>query len=512
MPSNSTLFSPRPSAFISSTLNARWFIVSILFIAAFGIRIYHIAEPPLDFHPTRQYRSAIIARGYFFRLQQSPLPDWERNVATINRNREGILEPPIMEVLASSAYRIAGAEYLWIPRTLSVLFWLGGGWFLYALAKGLDLGDGAIFSTIFYLFNPFGISASRSFQPDSLMVLAFLSAVFAILRYYVQPSKTALSIAALLSACAILIKPLCLFAIFSAFIFANVSTNGLRKTLTGSSLFLFGIVSLLPTSLFYFYGIFVGGFLRGQAEGSFIPSLYLSSAYWLGWLKQINTVVGPIALVAAILGVFLFRGGLPRALILGLWIGYAIFGLLFNYHIHTHDYYQMQLIPILALSIAPLGILLFDAITKIYTRWYWRWAIFGALVFALLCYIGEIRWRLRNVDDTHVRIAKEIGRVTQHSTKTVFLTFAYGRPLEYYGEISGREWPRAGDLRLEQLMGKRVLTPKGRLDSLMRSSPTFFIVTDFQEWESQQDLRQYLEGTFPIVTQTRDYIIFNLNK
>ena len=65
------------------------FLISILFIAAFGMRVYHINEPPLDFHPTRQYRSAIIARSYFFERSQS-IPNWETKVAIINRDEEGI--------------------------------------------------------------------------------------------------------------------------------------------------------------------------------------------------------------------------------------------------------------------------------------------------------------------------------------------------------------------------------------------------------------------------------------
>jgi len=277
----------RIGKFLSHIPRIHLLIVSILLIVAFGMRAYCINEPPLDFHATRQYRSAIIARGYFFEMSQS-IPDWEREVAIVNRNAEGVLEPPIMELFAFFAYRIAGAEHLWIPRMLSMIFWLGGGVLLYALTRDLISSDAAILSTAFYLFLPFGIRASRSFQPDPLMVFAFLSSIFAISRYHIQPSRTRLALAAALSALAIFVKPVCLSAIFGAFILANISRQGIRKTLTNLNLVLFGIVSLLPTVLFYLYGIFVAGFLRGQAWMSFIPSLYFSLTFWLGWLNQMG--------------------------------------------------------------------------------------------------------------------------------------------------------------------------------------------------------------------------------
>jgi hypothetical protein len=481
--------------------------MSVLFLAALGLRVYHLSQPPLDFHPIRQYRSAIIARGYFFEASKS-VPSWQRDVAIINKEKEGILEPPVMELLASVAYRIVGSEHLWIPKMLSVIFWLGGGVLLYALTRDLLSSDAAVFSTTYYLFLPFGISASRSFQPDPLMICAFLSSILAILRYHLQPSRPRLALAAVLSAVTMFVKPVCTFAIFAAFVSANISRQGVRRTLTNPSLILFCLVSLLPTSLFYLYGMFVGGFLKGQAGMSFIPSLYFTSAFWLGWLDQINIVIGYVALVVALLGVLLFREGLPRALLVGLWIGYAVFGLIFTYHIHTHDYYQLQLVPIVALSIAPICIVVFNSLIRACSRWPWRLAVLGVLLFASLLYMREVRWRLRGPNTRQVAIAQEIGAITHHSTKTVFLAWAYGKPLEYHGEVSGEYWP-GGEFRLEKLEGKRILTAKERMDSLMtRFSPEYFIVTDREEFDAQPDLQQCLAGAFSVVEQNRDYLIF----
>src|SRR5215216_2272 len=123
----------------------RLLALGCLFALALGLRLYSIDQPPLDFHPTRQYRSALIARGYYFEALNTA-PAWKKDLANLNKQQQGILEPPIMEVVTSFAYRILGGEYLWVPRLLSTLFWLNGGIFLYLIAKKLVSAGAAMFS------------------------------------------------------------------------------------------------------------------------------------------------------------------------------------------------------------------------------------------------------------------------------------------------------------------------------------------------------------------------------
>ena len=61
--------------------NQQWFetdrfvTIWILLILGLGlaIRLFDLTDLPLDFHPTRQLRSAIIARGMYAEMQ--PFPD-----------------------------------------------------------------------------------------------------------------------------------------------------------------------------------------------------------------------------------------------------------------------------------------------------------------------------------------------------------------------------------------------------------------------------------------------------
>jgi hypothetical protein len=90
--------------------------------------------------------------------------------------------------------------------------------------------------------------------------------------------------------------------------------------------------------------------LKYQAGGSFIPSLWFKFFYWKGWISIIGKVVGYPAFFASLLGTLILIKDKSKYGILALWIGYINFGLIFNYHIHTHDYYQLQLIPLVAIG------------------------------------------------------------------------------------------------------------------------------------------------------------------
>src|SRR5574342_362426 len=120
----------------SKPIKVSQFLIFGIFVLAFAIRIYHIGSPPLDFEPERQYHSFILARNYFLQNSDSA-PEWRK-------------------------------EQFWISRSLSAIFWLAGGWILFRLLKNLVGAEGSVFGLVFYLFNPFGIVASRAFMPDPL--------------------------------------------------------------------------------------------------------------------------------------------------------------------------------------------------------------------------------------------------------------------------------------------------------------------------------------------------------
>jgi hypothetical protein len=490
----------------------RRIIVACLFIAALAIRIYHISNPPLEFHPYVQYRSALVARALYFEHQSDKtILKWRKEVAFQNKKAMGLQAPPIVENLASVSYRIAGREILWIPRVFSVMFWLIGGIFLYLLLKRIISADAAIFSTAYYLFVPFGIVASRSFQPDPLMVMGFLASVYAIVKYYEKPSFTLLLVADFVSAAAILIKFVTAFAILGLFILLGIYAMGFRKFIRIPH-FIFILISLIPSGIYYYYVVMVAKSL--SAQGYFLPNLFSQPFFWTGWKYLIERVAGFAAFLGALLGAFLTQNRIFKGMALGLWAGYFIYCLIFTYSTYTHNYYHLQLIPIVALLLAPLGHLIFERLNQILKRSLFKGFALIILLFPIGLTIYEGKTWLDTTDfRREVETAREIGKAVKHSTNTIYLSQYYGTWLTYHGELCGLNTPAHYDFNRNALEGNKNTPPVELfMASYKRLKPEYFIVTDFEEFDLQSDLKTFLNENFPLLAKTNRYIIFDLRK
>jgi hypothetical protein len=247
------------------------------------------------------------------------------------------------------------------------------------------------------------------------------------------------------------------------------------------------------------------------ARNDLLPQLVIDPAFWKGWLRQIDAVVGYAAWMGALIGILLARERLTRGLLVGLFVGYLVFGLVFTYTIHTHDYWNLQLIPIVALSLAPVAALVLHELVAASGQWQQRVAVGALGSLALALSIGIAATRLPNPGfERKVRIAEEIGDWVRHSTDVIYLSGDYGLPLEYHGLLSGFPWPLASDLEWERLAGVPTPEPAERFRTrFARATPRYFIVEDLRELAQQPDLGRFL-SRFRIVVQTDDYVIFAL--
>lgn len=520
-------------------------LVFLLLLLAFGIRIFHITRPPLDFSSIRQFQSIHIARGIYYETNAS-VSESDKNIAKINMQRMGLLlEPRILENAAVLGYRITGGEHLWIPRTLSVVFWIAGGLFLYLIARKISSTGESLFSLSFYLFLPYSILASRCFQPDPLMLMLLLASIYTVLVYYDKPSILRFLVSAATASFAIYIKPYSLFPIWTVFILVSIHKKGLRKTIFGVPAAAFIFLSFIPAFYQYVYGLFTNvGFLQEHARGSFLPHLMLNLSFWKGWLAMLGDVTGYTALVLAAAGSVYARKGIPKTVLAGLWAGYFLFGLSATYQIHTHSYYHIPFIPIAALALGPMGAGAIKCLIK-------RWQI-PVVLIVILAVSGAVtgRERLKNILGNHknelktgaavigvtpnfkdfltgsyekeILVAEEIGDYVRHSTKNVFLTPDFGRILAYYGKFAGLPWPTSQSFYARKVRGERGSDIEkdfasdhmiiGYQGKFIEYTPDYFIITDFLEFEIQSDLREHLTENFPILVKNKDYIIFDMRK
>lgn len=484
-----------------------------------------------------------MARTFYY-LNNEQVENWQRKLAETEYKKLRFKEPPLFEYIVAKTYLLTDGEQIWVPRLFSTLFWLLGGVLLYRLLIHFIAPGAAILSLAYYLFLPFGFFISRSFQAESMMIMFFIASILTIYRYFEKPSTRRLILAAFVSSVAIVIKFIPLFSISTAFIFLSFSKNNKNKLLFIKESFVFLLIAVLPSLVYYSYISMNAGPLRSAANSIFLPHLLISSFFWKGWLHIFGITIGLIAVAWSIAGIIMLKNKIAKTLLAGLWIGYLVYGLIFSYTSATHDYYQVTTVPIAALSIAPVCQYIIKAFTKLSQKWQLLLA-FIAIIIPLLTLnylkdnkhdqffeinenlknklefvcdiVGINPHKLKKINrdyNDEIEMFRHIGNTINHSTNTIILDKNYAHPVMYFGEIIGKNWPSTGQLNyLKNIAEIETPSVQTRFDNILKkASPEYFIVTDVESFKSQSELKHLLDTNYDILDKTEDFVIYDLRK
>jgi hypothetical protein len=495
---------------------ARTVALVLIFGAALAIRLYDLSDLPLDFHPTRQLVSVIKARGLYYRTKPSDVPSWKVETAIRQAKLKADVEPVVFEHLVAFTYRFIG-EQLWVARIYSSLFWLIGGIFLLLLARDFVSFEGALVSTTYYLIFPYGVIGSRSFQPDPLMVMLVLSFWWIFSRYLTSstsPEKGGglwinVILAGLIGGLAIFIKFSAAFFVIGGALGLALSHFSLRDLLKNIQVWMIALLGALPASIYLVYGIFVRGDLGKAFSGRFVPALLLSPYNYLQWETKASMAAGGIFIMLGLLGLFATKDKRIQIFLSGLWGSYILYGLFFDYHIATHDYYHLMFIPIVGLSLAPLGDSFFTHLLGATTQRWVRSATYIILIYGLFSVLWDIRNQMKAVDyRPEAAMWVEIGEQFDKKARVIALTQDYGSRLQYWGWKTVSTWPYGGDTAFANIHAG-VFT----FDDLFHrysSKMSYFLVTDFDEFNRQQQLKDRLFNFYPVYAEGNGYLIFDL--
>lgn len=503
-------------------------ILVFLILAGFGLRLIDLTDPPLDFHPTRQLHSAIIARGMFAQMQENwPLTlrwlgaaEWEgvgatlfdaatRQQAIALWHSSPIFEPQIFERLVALTYCLLGAEVIWLARIYSALFWVLGGLPLFAVARRASSFQGGVFSLAFYLFLPLAVSASRSFQPDPLMVLLILCSAYLAYRWSEEKSWAWAIPTALVAGIAVLIKAPAAFQVGLLLVFTTLFAWGIKGAIRSLQVWLVAVIAIvIPAS---YYLVLRGSGSSGYLEywsGSFSRMLLEPGFYvrWLVFLQQnvVEISVFFVSLAGAIL--FSWRG---KAIAFGLWLGYGVYGFVVPYLISTHDYYSLPLIPTIAFSLAPLSTILFQAVSR-QTR-IWQSAFYAVLILAVIFPAWIARSSLLGTNYRQEILGwQAMGQELPKNGRIIAIIHDYGNRLRYYGWTAVDLWPSSAE---QSLSAMRDDSPEdvSTMFNQMTKGYRYFLITLPKELEAQKELSDILYNHYPLVADQHGYLLFDLH-
>ncbi len=480
-------------------------LMALLLLLGLAVRLADLTDPPLDFNPTRQLRSAIIARGLYY--QDAPHVDpQKRELALKFLRAQERLEPPILESLVAFTYRILDKERVWVARVYTTLFWMVGAIALYDLGRRMASPWAALIGVGYFLFLPFSIQASRSFQPDPGMTMLVLSTAWALDRWSEEPSWKWAVLAGVLGGLAALVKVAGGFFV-GGMAFGVVVHHFLTERREGvPSLRLSRLVSLLrhpqvvlmalamitPALLYYLGGIGEQstGYLRHWTIVARWREL-LQPSFYMRWMLRVDSIL-MIAVVLASFAGTLVASSRVRSLLWGFWGGYVAFCLTFPYHATTHDYYHLPLVGLVSLSLIPLAGLLIERVSQ--QPGVVRLALAG-VVALFLAYNGWIGYSILRGKDfrQHPAYWQEVGEAIPPGAKAIGLTQDYGARLMYYGWRKIQLWPvdEGSDRFKERAVGAEyfVITAKNQLND---------------------SLRDYLKSNFRVHARGEGYLIYDL--
>ena len=496
-------------------------LILALFLAS-AIRFYDLTDLPLDFAPTRQLFSALKARGVYYAMlpASSDIPTWQRDIAVQQWKSIQAIEPTVIETISALTYRVVG-EQLWIARVYSSVFWVLAGVLLFLLASEISGPSGGFIALLFYLFLPYGVIASRTFQPDPLMIALIVSGAWASFHWAnhrQQPGQAWkwVLIAGILNGLALFVKNVAVFPLAFG-LPALVFEHGLLKSLKDKQTWALAGLSILPTAIYTLYGLLGPGFLGQQFAFRFFPQLWPDPAFYLRWIGQIDGVTGFGALVAAVAGIFVARRR-GMAFLAGLWLGYFAYGMTFAYHISTHDYYQLPLIPIVAISLAPLAETLFETVTRLRISGqpgprpngiFIRLVIAGLILLVVAIQIWNVRVELARDDwRPDAPFWAALGDKLGHNGPVLTISQDYGYRLAYWGWQEVDSWYDAGDLDLRSLDGRQInLMQRFQEQS---TGKRYLVVTQSGKFDQQPEIKDYVYRTYPIFAEGKGYLVFDL--
>ncbi len=480
----------------------RWLPQLVLLLAlGAALRMVKLNAPPLDFHSTRQLRNSLVARAIYYDLLTNTDPQ-KRVQAESFRRAVGQYEPPISESIVGFTFLLTGGESFAIPRIYGTIYWLLAGLALFDLTRRISSPVAGFISLAYYLILPFAVQASRSFQPDPLMTSAFVIGIYFLYRWMEARSWKWAILAALFLSFAALVKIVIVFLIIGGAVAAVLVALG-RHFWKSMQVWAMAAIMSLPA-----FGYYLLGHPGRSSEYFFswtvdLIKLITSLHFYADWLGFVGSLFGMTILFLAMAGTLLAP---PRArwLLLGLWIGYLCYGLTLPFQMFTHSYYHIQLIPLVALGLAPIVNIAITSASDLGRGWR------AALVALMIAIIGYQSWAARSVliaEDFNDAPAlwRSIGAAIPVNAEVIALTQDYGYDLMYWGWRKVGLWPLSTDLAAVKV-GDR--DPAERFAGLT-AGKDYFLVTAFGQLDHQPNLKKILDG-YTIAAQGAGYVLYDL--
>jgi hypothetical protein len=501
--------------------NSSRFRLALVIIILFGIvgRLDHFTGPLSNFHLPRQIDTAAIARNFAEGRMNILYPQVDARGDT-----PGYVESEFHIYTFSVAllYRLFGVHE-WLGRAVNLLVYALTALILFQLATRLFDEHVGLASVFFYSFAPLSWVMSHNFQPESLMVLGSVVAVYFFLDWTERERLPSLFLAAAGLSVAVLIKPFCLYLGLPLLYLATVKLDWamFRRPV----LWLFALAVVIPSALWYrhashlwtAYGNTFG--ISGGWTNLAIPPL--TSHLWLSLLKRllqrtVFMITTPVGAPLLLLSLFL-KSAKNRVL---LWwgLGFLLFIVLAEERHRVHVYYQLPLVLLISIWMA-------YAARRI---WDWnglpRYVSRAAVVlvcagFLLSGFRAEHRYTQASGPTATSRVfAEHVKRLTEPNAPIIFVHHTgpnYSDVFLEHRDVEGDLFPaNPEDFYFSHRKGWLLMDFQAsaeRIHSLRGRGARYFASRVPELFTLHPGLREELDDLYTLVEVTPDWVIYRLD-
>ena len=453
---------------VKSIVTNEYFILSLILILGFTVRLYKINNPVADWHSWRQADTAAVTRNFVKTGINLFYPTYD-DISSIQSgidNPTGIrmVEFPIYNALHATLFKTIEIFNLEVwGRLLTSVIAIVTSFFLFLLVRKHYSTKAGLISAFFYLFLPFNIYFTRVILPDPLGVL------FAVSGLYFFGSNFILS--GLLFALALLQKPY-----FGFYLIPLIPEFLKKENLKRNLGFLF--LSFTPFVLWrYWTGLHPEGipFYKWAFNGDrirFHPAFFR----WIFGERIGILILGGWGLVPFVFGLIKkLRNKFNLLFNLGM-LGYLVVVATANVR---HDYYQILIIPAISMSLA-LG-----------SVWLWKRSKIILILSILVMFL--VGWdRIKPFYQVNHPELMEVGRIVDQTLpKTAKIVAPYNGDTAFLYQTNRKGWPAVDD----------------SIDGLIKRGATYYVSLDLGSPDTVNFSKR-----FATLQKTDKFIILDLQK
>ncbi|MBP9702361.1 glycosyltransferase family 39 protein [Candidatus Woesebacteria bacterium] len=467
-------------------------LIIIFVIMALGaaLRLYRLDAPLADWHSWRQTDTASVAREYVKNGIDLMHPTYH-DLSSIpsgldNPNGYRFVEFPIISALhATLAKNYPALSLVEWGRFLSVIASSISIGLIYLIMKTVSGNLAAMVAALVYATLPYNIFYGRVILPEPHLVLFMLTALYAFIRYYETGKIISLIFYTITMTLAVLMKPTALVVAIPIALYGLFGTKVNLKRLG-----VVALVSALSVLPYAWWRSYVASYPAGIPANAWLfngNGIRFKGA-WLRWLfgdRIGRLIMGYWGMIPLGFGLLAIGQKKSETTIVG---GLALASLIYMTVIATgnvqHDYYQIQIIPSLAMLI---GV----GVSYVYTL---RKTLLSKITLTFLlvpCYLialalgwYEVRGYFNINNPAIVAAGERIDAITNADAKVIA---PYMGDTAFLFQTNRTGWPIGGDIDLK-----------------IKSGASYYVTTT-RDAEYQE-----LKKKYTLVEETDQYSIIKL--